>query len=450
MGEEPRWSRALTITVDGPAGSGKSTVARLLAESLGYQYIDTGAMYRALAWLALERSVSLDDERRLAGLATAQPVTYGYAEDRWTVLIAGQDVTGEIRESRIDEAASLVARYPRVREVLIAQQRALAASRDSVLDGRDCGTKVCPGADFKVLMTASVDERARRRALQQSGDGTAKKAHVAAIRKEIEARDNRDAPQSVPADDATVIDTTGTDIDAVLTELIRQWLVRRHETLDPEVTANRTALDWIERDFSEAFERSQRRTGWLWRKGFRLRTHGLERVPERNCLFIANHSSMWDSAFVIMALGRPIRYMAKYELTNLPVVNRLGDSIGMFPVRRGNGDRVALHIAESVLRRGDSLGIFPEGTRVYDGRLARPKQGAARLALVTGVPVVPVAIYGTRWHESPGTVSVAFGHPHTFAGMRATPANIRQATDAVWNDVNELWGALRSRPGRWR
>ncbi len=116
----------------------------------------------------------------------------------------------------------------------------------------------------------------------------------------------------------------------------------------------------------------------------------------------------------------------------------------MFPVRRGSGDRVAMHIGEEVLRRGDSLGIFPEGTRVLEGGLGRPRQGAARLALVTGAPIVPVAIHGSRWRDSLFKVRVSFGRPHRFPGVRATPGNVAAATDAVWADVEEMWNALQA------
>ncbi|MCZ4496857.1 MAG: cytidylate kinase, partial [Thermoleophilia bacterium] len=120
--EGERWTRALTITVDGPAGSGKSTVARLVAETLGFNYVETGATYRALGWLALERGIPLDDGARLRGLAIAQPASLGYGVDRWEVKIAGVDITDAIREPRIDDAASRVASHPEVRDVMIARQ----------------------------------------------------------------------------------------------------------------------------------------------------------------------------------------------------------------------------------------------------------------------------------------------------------------------------------------
>ena len=436
LDREPRWSKALTMTFDGPAGSGKSTIARLVAETLGFQFIDTGATYRALAWLALDRDIPLDDASRLRGLAIAQPASLGYEHGTWTVRIAGTDVTEAIREPRIDDAASRVAAHAEVRDVLVARQRQLSLARDCVLDGRDCGTNVRPDADLKVYVTADLDERIRRRASQQ-GVNT-KQASA------LKERDKRDAPQSAPAADAITVDTTHSSIDETVQRVVERWLERRREILNPEITADRTAESWIAGDEGWDFETVQRRTSLIWRKGFRLRSVGVSRVPDRNCVFVANHASMWDPAFLINPLHRRIRYMGKFELTGLRVIRNLGESIGFFPVRRGSGDRVALHIAEEVLRRGDSLGIFPEGTRIYEGNLARPRQGAARLALITGVPIVPVAIYGNRWSASLFRVTVAFGRPHTTEGLRATPDNITELTNSVWSDVQEMWEALRA------
>jgi CMP/dCMP kinase len=437
-----RWTRALTVTVDGPAGSGKSTIARLVAETLGFNYVETGATYRALGWLALERGIPLDDGARLRGLAIAQPTALGFQDGRWTVRIAGVDVTDLIREPRIDDAASRVAAHEGVRDVLVARQRQLSLDRDSVLDGRDCGTNVRPDADLKVFITADLEERARRRGGQQGELGTSRSDDV---RRDIAERDERDAKQSGAADDAIVVDTTSMGIDEGVELVVQHWLDRRRELLDGEVTQGRTAREWIDNESGLAnFDRTLRRTRPIWEKGFRLEAVGVERVPDRNCLFIANHASMWDPAFLIAPLNRVIRYMGKAELAHNRYVKNMADAIGFFPVRRGAGDRVALHIGEEVLRRGDSLGVFPEGTRVYEGRLARPRQGAARLALVTGVPIVPVAIYGNRWTESLFKVTVAFGRPHSFADQRATPDNIRRATTEVWADVQELWDAMRA------
>ena len=212
--------QALTVIVaiDGPAGAGKSTVARRLAERLGFRYLDTGAMYRALTWLALLREVSLEDEPKLAELARAYPVQFGAGD----VSIAGNDVTKEIREPRIDRVVSTVARHPGVREAMRERQRELAREGSAVVEGRDIGTVVAPDADVKVYLVANAEERARRRIADRPGIG------ADALATDLRLRDERDAAQMQPAEDAELIDTTDLDVDAVverIEELVRARLV---------------------------------------------------------------------------------------------------------------------------------------------------------------------------------------------------------------------------------
>lgn len=208
----------MIVAIDGPAGAGKSTVARLVAERLGFRYLDTGAMYRALTWLALERSVSLDDGRALAALAEENPVSF---EDG-RVEIAGRVVTTEIREGRIDAAVSSVARHPEVRRVMRARQRELAEEADAVLEGRDIGTVVCPNADVKVFLVADPGERARRRSSERA-------APEEDTLVDLLLRDERDAAQLQRAPDAIEIDTTELSVDevvAVVESLVAERLAR--------------------------------------------------------------------------------------------------------------------------------------------------------------------------------------------------------------------------------
>ena len=202
----------MIIAIDGPAGAGKSTVARMLAARLGYRYLDTGAMYRALTWLALDRGVPLDDTGALADLARVNEVTID-ADD--TVTIAGQDVTRAIRTVEIDRVVSSVARHQPVREILRERQRALAATGDAVMEGRDIGAVVCPNADVKVFLTADAGERARRRTEERPGLG------ADALATDLRQRDARDAGQMTAAPDAVQIDTTGISIDEVVEQIER-------------------------------------------------------------------------------------------------------------------------------------------------------------------------------------------------------------------------------------
>ncbi len=202
-----RLNRAVIVAIDGPAGSGKSTVARSLAERLGFRYLDTGAMYRALTWLALRDGVPLEDGDALARLAHAHPVSFG--EDGH-VEIAGEDVSAAIREVEIDRSVPVVARHPAVRELMRERQRALGSEGDVVIEGRDIGSVVAPDAEVKVFLVADPEERARRRSGER--EGVSGEALAADLRK----RDERDAVNTQPAEDAVILDTTDLDIEEVV------------------------------------------------------------------------------------------------------------------------------------------------------------------------------------------------------------------------------------------
>jgi cytidylate kinase len=200
----------LIVAIDGPAGAGKSTVARALAERLAFRYLDTGAMYRALTWLAMQRGLELGDGKALATLARAEPVGF---EDESRVFIAGTDVTASIREQRIDRMVPVVAAHPGVREVMRERQRELGREGNVVIEGRDIGTVVAPNAEVKVYLVADRAERARRRTADRPGIG------ADALATDLRARDTQDAERMQPAPDAKEIDTTHSTVDEVVDEI---------------------------------------------------------------------------------------------------------------------------------------------------------------------------------------------------------------------------------------
>lgn len=210
-------SGAPVVTIDGPAGAGKGTVATALAQRLGYQLLDTGAMYRALAWSVAQAGLSVDSAKLERHIA---PVTVELRGDR--VLVDGRDVTAEIRTPEISALTSALSALPAVRAKLTPLQQALAAKGGVVLEGRDTGTVVCPHAEVKFYLVASVDERARRRHAELAARGV--RVDVAAVRAEIAARDAQDTGRALAplrkAPDAVEIDTTAMTVEQVVDRMV--------------------------------------------------------------------------------------------------------------------------------------------------------------------------------------------------------------------------------------
>lgn len=210
---------AKQIAIDGPAGAGKSTIAKMLAQKLGYVYIDTGAMYRAVALFALRQGVAADEQAALASLVQQAKIQL---DSSGHVLLNGEDVTQEIRLPEVGNMASAVSAVGAVREALVRQQREMAAQQGVVMDGRDIGTVVLPQADCKIFLTASSRVRAERRTKELLEKGLP--ADLEQIQQEIEERDYRDSHREISplrqAEDAVLLDSSSMDIQEVLEQII--------------------------------------------------------------------------------------------------------------------------------------------------------------------------------------------------------------------------------------
>lgn len=214
--------KRLVIAIDGPAGSGKSTVSKIIAKKLGIMYLDTGAMYRALTLKAMRQGTDLDDEKALTVIARSTDISLSEGSGGLKVFLDGEDVTGLIRTPELTAKVKYIARVPGVRKEMVRLQRAIGGESGAVLEGRDIGTVVFPDADFKFYLDASLEERAKRRCKELIEAG--QKVRIEEIRKDVFDRDESDIKRDVgalkKADDAVIVDTTDLSIDGVVDRIL--------------------------------------------------------------------------------------------------------------------------------------------------------------------------------------------------------------------------------------
>jgi cytidylate kinase len=413
--------RQPVITIDGPAGAGKSTAARLLAERLGYTLIPTGAMYRALALSVMRSRVPVRESAELR--AHLAPLSIAVAAGH--VYLDGEDVTETIRSREVAQVTSDVTTLPSVRAKVTPLQRQLAAEGGVVLEGRDTGTVVCPDAEVKFYLTASLEARARRRQAELAAAGTT--APLPAITSELAARDLQDetrelAPLRRP-EGAIELDTSGLSVDQVVERLLAA--IEHHKNVPSESARDDSAPGPAAR-WSGFYAAMKIPAVALMRLMFRLESVGAENIPERGpVLMVANHSSVLDPPLVGGASGRQLTYLAKAELFEIPLFRTLIRALNARPIRREGADPGALRTARRVLEEGGALLVFPEGTRGEEGDIRSAKSGAGLLAVSSGAAVVPVYIRGSgrAWPKGrrlprPAKVTVTFGKPLRFEAER--------------------------------
>ena len=418
------------IAIDGPAGSGKSTVARLLSARTGLIYVDTGATYRLVAIEALRDGIALTDATAVSAIAKRVAADTRVGPDG--LVYDGRVIGEEIRTPEVSAAASVIAAHPEVRGVMVPFQRGLVHAHGAVVEGRDIGTVVWPEATVKAYVDARPEVRAARRAReeQRRDDATGR---------EVAARDARDASRPVgamrAADDAVRIDTS----DMTPEEVVATIMAKLPERAVPR--PNR-----VYRFFRVILR-------FLLFKLFRMEVVGADRIPASGPAILApNHRSLIDHPAIGVVTNRPIRFMAKEEL----FASRFGAAVlrllGAFPVRRGKPDRASLRTALELLEQGHLVGIYPEGTRTPTSRFEELEEGLAYVALKAGVPIVPIAISGTeavfpRDRKLPRIVKIRMhiGEPFTLGGpvdgllarrrVREATAEAHRRLLALMNDV---------------
>jgi cytidylate kinase len=387
----------LIITIDGPAASGKSTVARLLAERLGASFLDTGAMYRAVTLAAIQAGVNMSDEEKLLDVLDKRKFQFAVKKNKMVVSIDGVDVTEQIRRPEVTANAQHIASAVKMREKLVEMQRQFVEGCDKIVtEGRDQGTVAFPNADIKFYLTAQTTERARRRQAELKACGCYESLEQ--IQKAIEKRDKSDQRRSVGplkmSRDAVVIDTTDLSIEEVVEKLLgyvqlvncESSLVNRAANHKPRTTNKKPKMRWF------------RFARWLCKvfcmTFFKLHTEGRENVPQEGPLvLISNHQSFLDPVLCGIFVRRPLYFLARDSLFR-GFFGRLIASVNTIPVKRGESDLTAMRVVIDKLKQGNGLCLFPEGTRSRDGRITPFKPGFGLLCRRGGAAVVPVVIDG--------------------------------------------------------
>ena len=456
--EEAASPDRLIVAIDGPAGSGKSTVARMVADRLGFTYLDTGAMYRAVGVLALAANLSADDETNIGNLARSLKFDFHpNSSGSQSLIVNGEDLTKAIRTRTADEWAAHVAALPAIREAMVNAQREIVCgsppSKKSpgwVVEGRDMQTVVFPEAQVKIFLTASLEERAKRRLKDIQGRG--EQANLQELVAEVAQRDHLDETRTVGplrrAPDAIEINTDGSTQEEIVERIIslaQGKLASQEDASTPSprlspTTPNPRAhypLYYIGRAFFRA----------VFRLMGRWRIYGKEDFPPSGGVILApNHISYADPPLAGSAVERKTWFMAKSQLFEIPILGPILPKVCAFPVKRGKPDRNALRTALELLAAGEVVVVFPEGTRSPDGELQQPELGVALLALRSGAPVVPMGLIGSdrllpRHSPIPrfARVSVRIGKPLYF-DRQQSPS--RESLESVAKEVMSSLAAL--------
>ena len=406
----------INIAIYGPAGAGKSTIAKAVAKDLGIIYLDTGAMYRATAYLALQKGIDPKDEQKVSEMLEDLKMDIVYKDGDQRIIVNGIDATPYLREHYMSKAASDISALPCVRYKMVDLQRDFASKNDVVLDGRDIGTFVLPNANCQVCLTASPEERAQRRMkdLEEKGE----KVDYQTLLSDIIQRDYNDSHRKVAplkqADDADFVDTTQMSVEDVVAHVKEVVHIKTKNANSTEQNAEKpsTIIPSSEMDkktlarIKTYYKPEKRFTFYRFLRVilrpiqmlvWPTKVIGAENVKKvKGALFTCNHYSKMDSMIPYFVLFKKEAHaLAKYELFTNPVAGWFLHKMGAIPVRRGEADIESVKQVLRVLKDGKQLLIFPEGTRNKEGtqQMAEFKTGTARFAIKAKVPVVPMIYY---------------------------------------------------------
>lgn len=383
------------VAIDGPAGTGKGTITKLVAEKLGFVIIDTGAMYRCVTLNALKENILAEEIEKIEKMLENISIEMKEVEGKQKVFLNGEDVTKEIRTPEIDKNVSAISALPCVREKITPMQRKMGEKGNVMMEGRDIGTVVFPHADVKIYLGASDEEIANRRYKQniERGMDVTYEQILEDIKKRNEYDSKRELAPLKQAEDAIYIDSTKMSIKQVERKVIKIIKKKQKEVKRIEAGYKETK--------ETTWKKVQRATikgvlGFLYKIIYRPRMIGLENLPkDEGFIICANHVNYLDAAGLVLCNKFKVRFIGKADLLRFKILSYLARIFDIIPVKRDSGDISSIKICLKALKNKQVLGIFPEGTRKGMAKNVQIKNGAVYLAEKAKVKIVPVGVQGT-------------------------------------------------------
>lgn len=424
----------INIAIDGPSGAGKSSCAKLIAKKLGYLYIDTGAMYRAIGLFCQRNGIMPDDRENVIPALEKINVELKFIDQSQHVYLNGEDVSSEIRRNEISMYASKVSAIAEVRAFLLDLQRNFAKENNVIMDGRDIGTVILPNADLKIFLTASSEARAKRRyaELIEKGQDVTYEKILADVIERDKNDSTRDVAPAIPAEDAILLDNSSMTLDRTADYII--GLLNERSEKSPK-------KDKPSKFYDTCYKISAKIIKLIWR----IHPHGEENIPKSGAVMLAiNHTAFSDVLVAADCSQRQVHYLAKAELFKIPLLGKLITRLGAVPIKRGKNDIAAIKTTISLLNEGKVVGIFPQGTRrkKVDPSKTPVKSGIGLIEYRTRACIVPVFIASKNYHTHAfGRNDVYFGkplYPDDLPLGNGTSADFENIAKFVFSKVCEL------------
>lgn len=383
------------VAIDGPAGTGKGTMAELLSKKYNLVNIDTGATYRCVALEMLNRNIELNEEEKITEMLKTIKIEMNNENGNQKVILNGEDVTEKIRSKEVSQIVSPVSSIKQIRIAMASLQRKMAQGKDVIMEGRDIGTVIFPNADVKIYLDADVEVRAKRRFKQNQEKGI--EMSYEEVLENIKKRDKNDKEKEMGAlkvaPGAVVVDCTNMTIkeqEKAMSKIIDKK--RKEKELQEKIYKVRPETTW------KKIEKATIR-GILYafyKVVYRVKKVNEENLPiDEPVIICANHLNYLDAMALVICSKKTIRFIAKEDLFHHSFLNWLGHIFDVIPIKRGMRDLESMKMCLKALKNGETLGIFPEGTRRGLAKGAKVHNGAAYMALKSKVKVVPVGIQGS-------------------------------------------------------